>query len=113
VVARTYSAAAIALWFVALVQQDKLPGFDFTSWFGIIAMAFVSQLVGHTGINASLKWFSANTVALSTLVEPVAAASLAFFVFAEYLSWQGIIGGGLVLAGLIKVLSLEANDKAA
>jgi drug/metabolite transporter (DMT)-like permease len=106
-VARTYSWAAVSLWIAALCQHQALPGPDQMAWTGIVGMAVVSQLIGHTGINASLHWFSANTVAVSTLAEPIAAAILAFFLFGEFFSWQGIIGAAMILVGLLKVLQLE------
>jgi drug/metabolite transporter (DMT)-like permease len=108
-ITRTYGWAAISLWVAAVCQHQSLPAPDQITWAGILGMAVVSQLIGHTGINASLNWFSANTVAISTLAEPVAAAVLAFFLFGEFFSWQGIIGAGLILFGLLKVLQIETG----
>jgi len=108
-ITRTYSWAAVSLWIAAVCQHQTVPGPDQTTWAGILGMAVISQLIGHTGINASLHWFSANTVAVSTLAEPIAAAALAYFLFGEFFSWQGIIGAAMILFGLLKVLQLEGG----
>jgi drug/metabolite transporter (DMT)-like permease len=70
------------------------------AWGGILAMAIVSQLVGHTALNAALRDFSPKTIALTTLVEPVIAAAFAAAIFREALSPQTLAGGGLVLAAV-------------
>ncbi len=48
-----------------------------TAWLGILAMALVSQLLGHTALNAALRDFTPSTIALTTLLEPVIAGLLA------------------------------------
>ncbi len=50
VTSRTYSYAAIALTAAALIAHDHLPPTnDLGAWGGILAMALLSQLFGHTG----------------------------------------------------------------
>jgi drug/metabolite transporter (DMT)-like permease len=70
-------------------------------------MAFVSQLLGHTGMNASLRWFSPSAVAISTLLEPVIAAVLALFIFGETLTTLALAGGILVLVAIAAFLREE------
>lgn len=108
VVGRTYSWAALALVIATLVsQQPPPPVSDVESWGGILAMALISQLLGHTALNAALKSFTPSTVAFSTLVEPVFAAVLATFIFAESLSVQVMIGSVLVLVSLGVILKIQ------
>ena len=59
------------------------------AWGGILAMALVSQLLGHTGMNAALRWFSPSAVSFSTLLEPVIAACWRSLLFGETLSAAG------------------------
>ncbi len=111
IVARTYSWAAAVLWVAVLLTHQSLPGNDPISWGGIIAMAVISQMIGHTGLNASLRWFMSSTVAYSTLLEPVFAAALAAIIFSEELSLQTLCGGAIVLAALTIVLRLQSQSR--
>ncbi len=108
IVGRTYSWAALVLIAMMPVVQEPFPGNDWIAWAGILAMAFISQLLGHTGLNASLRWFSPSMVAFSTLLEPVFAAILAAVIFAESLSLQSLGGCAIVIASLIVVLRCQS-----
>ncbi len=109
IVVRTYAWATVGLSAAALAAHQAPPALnDFVSWSGIIAMALVSQLLGHTAMNAALKWFSTSTVAISTLLEPVFAGLLAAFFFAERLSIQAMIGSAIVLASIGTILKLQS-----
>jgi drug/metabolite transporter (DMT)-like permease len=101
IVARTYAWAAVALLALsAYAHQGPPPLADGTAWFGILAMAIVSQALGHTALNAALRDFTPSIVALSTLLEPVVAAGLAAALFHEGLSPEVIAGGLAVLAAV-------------
>jgi drug/metabolite transporter (DMT)-like permease len=113
IVTRTYAWAALALVVVAGVAHQGPPAFSDTSaWGGIIAMALVSQLLGHTALNAALRDFSPSVVALSTLIEPVAAAALAALIFHEGLGPGTIAGGVLVLAAVAIALGASVRREA-
>lgn len=84
VVGRTYPIAALALAAGALVTHAGVPNAAATSaWAGIFAMALISQLFGHTAINAAVRVLSPTFVALTTLLEPLIAAIAAAYVFGE------------------------------
>jgi drug/metabolite transporter (DMT)-like permease len=101
IVTRTYSWAALVLVVASLAARQPPPAFgDAHAWGGILAMALVSQLLGHTALNASLRWFSPSAVAMTSLLEPVAAAVLALFIFGEGLTPLALGGGLLVLAAI-------------
>lgn len=101
IVTRTYSWAALTLLVASLAaHQMPPPVADGKAWGGIIAMALISQLLGHTALNASLRWFSPSAVGMSTLLEPVTAAVLALFIFGETLTPLAIGGGVLVLLAI-------------
>lgn len=109
IVARTYGWAAVALSFAAIATKSAPPApNDGRAWFGIAAMALVSQLLGHTALNASLRVFTPSVVALTTLLEPVIAAVLASLVFGEHLSPFTYAGGVLVLCAVARALSAHA-----
>jgi drug/metabolite transporter (DMT)-like permease len=110
IVGRTYSWSALVLCIGALSLKQGPPGNDIVSWGGIIAMAVISQILGHTGMNASLRWFPSSTVAFTTLLEPVFAALLAFLIFAEGLSVLTLCGSFLVLGSLAAILQLQSSQ---
>jgi len=111
IVARTYSWAALCLLIGAVAAREPAPRLTaVTAWLGILAMALVSQLLGHTALNAALRNFSPSTVALSTLLEPVIAGLLAAALFGEALGSATIAGGALVLAAIAITLRRTARS---
>lgn len=110
IVTRTYTWAAVALVIAAAAaRQPPPPLADARAWGGILAMAIVSQLLGHTALNAALRWFSPSAVAFTTLLEPVFAAVLAFLFFGEGLTAAALCGGVLILAAIGAFLREEAQ----
>lgn len=105
IVARTYGWAALVLTVLAFFAHQPPPPLGAAmSWFGILAMALVSQLLGHTALNAALRTFTPSVVSLTTLLEPLIAALLAAALFREGLSLATIVGGALVLAAVALTL---------
>lgn len=114
IVTRTYSWAALALLMASLAARQWPPAFsDGAAWGGILAMALISQLLGHTALNASLRWFSPSAVAMTSLFEPVTAAILALFIFGESLTPLAIAGGVLVLVAIGAFLREEREPESA
>jgi drug/metabolite transporter (DMT)-like permease len=108
VVARTYPIAAFALLALSIARRDPLPPASATgAWAGIVAMALVSQLFGHTALNAAVRRLSATFVATITLVEPVTAGVLAALVFGEHLAAPTFAGAGVIFAGIALALRAE------
>ena len=101
VVGRTYPVAAVALMGGALVAGTGFPSPHATgAWAGILAMALVSQLFGHTAINAAVRVLSATFVAMTVLLEPIVAALAAAIVFGERPEPFTAVGAVLVLASI-------------
>jgi drug/metabolite transporter (DMT)-like permease len=110
IVARTYGWAAIALVAASFVAHQGPPALsDTMAWAGILAMALVSQLLGHTALNAALRDFTPSVVALTTLLEPIVSAVLAAIVFRETLSWQAAAGGIAILSAVGAMLRASAS----
>ncbi len=108
IVVRTYGWATLALALAASIAREGPPRLDDrAAWAGILAMALVSQLLGHTLLNAALGSFAPSIVALATLLEPVIAALLAAALFCEALTPTTIVGGLLVLAAVAVTLAGE------
>ncbi len=114
IVARTYTWSALALAAGSLAtHQFPPPIANYAAWSGIIVMALVSQLLGHTALNAALHDFSPSTVAMTTLLEPLVAAVFAAWIFRETLSWQAALGGVLVLGAIAVTLRASGRASAA
>lgn len=108
IVSHTYVWAAVALSIAALIARQPPPPLAATgAWLGILAMALISQLLGHTAMNASLRFFSPSAIATATLLEPVFAAILAALIFAETMSLLAVGGGVVLLAAILIVLRFD------
>ena len=101
VTARTYGYAAIVLIAASALAHDRLPPWgDARAWGGIVAMALISQLFGHTALNAAVRVLSATFVSTVTLLEPVIAAVLAAWLFSERLSATTALGAVVILGAI-------------
>ena len=108
IVTHTYTWAALALIAAAALARQAPPAIDaYAAWGGIVAMALISQLLGHTALNASLRWFSPSAISFSTLLEPITAAILALIIFHEALSPLSLAGGVVLLASIAVFLNEE------
>ena len=113
VTSRTYAYAALVLIAASLVAHDPLPPLaDARAWGGIIAMALLSQLFGHTALNAAVRVLSATFVSTMTLLEPVIAAVLAAWLFSERLGATTALGAAVILAAIAVALRAEQREPA-
>jgi drug/metabolite transporter (DMT)-like permease len=113
IVTHTYAWAAVALVLLAALAHQPPPAIgNATAWSGILGMALISQLLGHTAMNASLRWFTPSAVSFSNLLEPPIAAAIAFAVFHEAVAPLAIAGAVAVLAALAIVLREEPRTAA-
>jgi len=108
IVTRTYGASAVCLVIAAAIaHQPPPPVHASLAWGGILAMALVSQLLGHTALNAGLRWFSPSAIAFASLLEPVIAAALALEIFHEAIPPIALLGGAILLFSVGVVLREE------
>jgi len=95
-----YGTAATFLWLAVLVSGQRAVGFSGQTWGCLIALALVSQILGHTTYNWTLRYLSASMIAVSLLAEPIVSTLLAFVLFSESLAALQAGGAGLILAGI-------------
>lgn len=108
VVGRTYPIATVLLAVAALAAGDHLPAANATAaWGGILAMALISQLFGHTALNSAVRTLSATFVGTAILLEPLIAAVLAAFVFGERLGPATLVGAALIVGGIVIAVRAE------
>lgn len=80
-----------------------------TSGLAVLALALVSQVLGHGLLAHSLKQFSSEVVSISMLVIPVISALLAAVLFAQQISFVSSCAFIIVLTGIY--LSISATDQ--
>ena len=108
VVGRTYPIAAFVLVLAALMVHDPVPTVGAVSaWSGILALAFISQLFGHTALNAAVRSLSVTFVATTNLIEPIIAAVAAAFAFGEHPAPLTAAGAVLILVAIWLALTEE------
>jgi drug/metabolite transporter (DMT)-like permease len=111
VTSRTYAYAAVLLIAASALAHDPLPPLgDARAWGGIVAMALISQLFGHTALNAAVRVLSATFVSTMTLLEPVIAAVLAAWLFAERLGPTTAVGAAVILVAIAVALRGEQRE---
>ena len=102
-----YSTAAIMLIILAFFSGASPVGYSHETYILLLAIAIIPQIIGHTVINWSLKFFSATTVSVIILAEPIGASILAWFLLQEKLTMMQAIGGMVIIAGVLIVLLSE------
>jgi drug/metabolite transporter (DMT)-like permease len=95
-----YGSAALWLWVAVAVTGTQATGFDSTTWWAFAGMALVSQLIGHSGYNWSLRHLDPLFVAVALVGEPVLAACLGWWLLGEAVDWRTGAGGILILVGI-------------
>jgi drug/metabolite transporter (DMT)-like permease len=112
-VAICYSSAAVILWLGVLFLNLSMTGYSMQTVAAFWVMALISQLIGHSSYNWSLKWFSTSLVAVFLLGEPIGSTLLAFIIFDEGLTWMKFSGGLFILSAIYIAASGEKrrNDK--
>jgi drug/metabolite transporter (DMT)-like permease len=106
-VAICYGSAAVFLWLVVFFLKLPITGYNSQTLTAFWAMALVSQLIGHSSYNWSLKWFSTSLVAVALLGEPIGSTLLAYIIFDEGLTWMKFIGGLFILSAIYIAASGE------
>jgi drug/metabolite transporter (DMT)-like permease len=80
------------------------------TWFAILFLAIVCTSLAFIVQNVAQKYTSSTHTALIFSGEPVFAAMFAYVMIGEILGRNGVIGGGLILAGML-VAELNLVDK--
>ncbi|MDB5045114.1 MAG: rane protein [Deinococcus sp.] len=106
-----YSPPALLAVALPVGAVGLLPFVDFSAktpaaWTGLGAMAFLSTYLAYTAYSLGLKRLPATRASVIASLEPVVAAGLAAWLFAERLSGTALLGAALVI-GAALLLSLK------
>lgn len=92
-----YLTAALCLLPLPLIFQSNYFGHPVMVYVYLSLMAIISQLIGHTSLNWSLKHLSPTTVSLVILLEPLISSIFAWWLFQEIPPPMVIVGAFIVL----------------
>ena len=83
---------------------------DLLSWF--ILLAFLAGIVGHTGLNACLRWLPPLTISFAVTLEPIIGAFIGWFFFSEGIpgKWTWF-GGAMLMIGILLVIKGGAENE--
>ncbi len=95
-----YGTAALFLLFACLLRGKAIAGFSPGTYFWMVGLAVVPQIIGHSSFNYALAFLPAALVSVALLGEPIGAVILGYVFLKEIPSTMELAGGGLVLLGL-------------
>jgi drug/metabolite transporter (DMT)-like permease len=96
-----YGIAAVILIGMVFVSGQEFLGFAPMSYFWLILLALVPQLIGHSTINWALGLLPAAYVAVTLLGEPVGTSILAAIFLDEIPGIVQILGAILIFVGIL------------
>ena len=95
-----YSMAALGLVVAMFIAGESPFGHPARAYLWILLLAAFPQLIGHSTYNWALRFIPASLVAITTLVEPIGSAILAYFILRETPGNGVLFGGALILSGI-------------
>lgn len=106
-----YAVCAAALLAISFIQRQNLFAYGPSALLVGLLLAVFSTILGHSIFSWCLKYFSPSFVSASKLCEPVVAAILAGFLFAELPGPLQILGGALIIGGVMYYSRIEASGQ--
>ena len=98
-----YLSAAFTLFLISICISEELIGYRFNEYLGLVFLGLVPTILGHNSIYYSIKYVSPTIAAAFPLGEPIIATIFAFFIFAENITLNILVGGMITLMGLILI----------
>jgi drug/metabolite transporter (DMT)-like permease len=96
-------AAMVTLLLICLVIGTPLHGYPARSWWALVGLALVTQVVGHLSVAYALGRLPVSRTSIALLGQAPLTAILAVPLLGERLSALQIVGGALVLGGIYVV----------
>jgi len=108
-ISMVYTFSASFLLITSISLQVPFTGYKLSSYFYMVLLAIVPQLIGHTAFNWALKHLKASMVAITILGEPIGASILAYIIFRETIkSFQSV---GIILIFLAIIIASRRAKK--
>jgi drug/metabolite transporter (DMT)-like permease len=96
-------AAVATLLVICLVLRTPLWGYPARSWWALVGLALVTQVIGHLSVAYSLGRLPVSRTSIALLGQAPLTAVLAVPLLGERLTLVQLAGGALVLAGIYVV----------
>ncbi|WP_100331927.1 DMT family transporter [Bacillus xiapuensis] len=106
-----YLNSTMVLFFYVLIKDVPFGPYPIEEWVYFLLLAIISNLLGHTLFNWSLKYVSTSVISMAILLEPVGASWLAYWLLEEKIIQTQIVGGGVVLFGIMLFVADPARLK--
>lgn len=107
----SYPVAAVLLMMAAGVSGSAFSGFAPATYWWLLLLGLLPQVLGHSLLNWSLGHLSAVIVSTAVMAEPVGATVLAYLVLSEAPGLHELVGGAIVLAGVYLAVGGEKNGR--
>lgn len=95
-----YGISGLALTLIMLAQGLSFWGYSQNAYLWLFALGTIPQLIGHSALNYAVKYISATYVSVTTKLEPIGSAIVAYFTFHEIPSLWQIIGSIAIIIGV-------------
>ena len=95
-----YGVAALSLLPLPFFLGYSYTGYSPESYFWILLLALIPQLIGHTSYNYAVKHMNPTVVATVILLEPIGASLLALILFTEVPPLLTLFGAVTLLSGV-------------
>jgi len=105
-------AAAVLLATLALATDTALLPLSTQTWWMVLGLALVPQLIGHNSLLWAVRYVDASLVSVVVLLEPVGATLLAWLVFGAPPTGVEVLGGAILLVGVTLVVRARARTRA-
>jgi len=106
-----YGMSSAILITLALSLQLPLIGFDTQTYFLLVLIGLIPQLIGHSLLNTALQHLQPGIVAIAILGEPVGASMFAWIFFNETPTYIALLGGVLILCSIVFVTRFANHNQ--
>ncbi|MGJ3237783.1 MAG: DMT family transporter [Anaerolineae bacterium] len=89
-----------------------IAGHPLNGYFWLVMLTLIPQLLGHSGFNFALGYFTATLTSLSSQLLTVTASVVAFFLFAEVPTLSDIIGSAIIGLGVLLAIIYRTRSTA-
>jgi drug/metabolite transporter (DMT)-like permease len=104
-----YGTAAVVLLPAPMIFGVSYTNYPINTYFWLILLGLIPQLIGHTSINWAVKFVAPTTVATVVLLEPIGSAFLAILIFQEIPSLMIILGALIIISGVFVAISQKSS----
>ena len=105
-----YGTAALVLLPMPALFGLHYFGYPLETYFWLLLLGLIPQLIGHTSINWAVKYLNPAVVASVVLLEPIGSAVGAIFLFGEIPGTSILLGGLVLLFGIAVVVRAPTNQ---